>query len=90
MRAGFEESMSRLSPRQKTNAMTTTEIEVFNKKHSPKTLLRMGWSYYDTESAARWVAQWADQQFHELLDLIESSDEQRYAKVHNKLVDLLK
>lgn len=70
--------------------MTLDKIKKYNEKHSPKSLLRMGWDYYSTESSARRVAEWTDRQFHELLDILESSDPQRYAKVHNKLIDLLK
>lgn len=70
--------------------MTKEEIAAYNKKHSPKILLRMGWSYYDTESAARIVAQQADK---EILRIQEACAE--YAAVpssynYAKLVKAIK
>jgi len=42
--------------------MTEDEIKEYNAEYSPRILLRMGWDYYNTETAARIVAEQADKE----------------------------
>jgi hypothetical protein len=55
--------------------MTKEELDKFNQEHSPKILLRMGWSYYDTESAARRVAEFSGNVLMNLLDYVRGMGE---------------
>lgn len=53
--------------------LTPSEETEYNNKHSPEILKRMGWSYYNTESAARQVAIFADKEIATLQQLAKES-----------------